>query len=197
MFSGLVQAIGTVHSIQEHRFGFRWPGVSNSYSIGESISINGCCLTVVESNDDVFYADLVDETLIRTTMSHLKIGDFVNLERAMTVGDAIGGHFVQGHIDCVGTVVHESPNLQVSFDKTYGMLVVEKGSIAIDGVSLTVVKALSDQLEVAIIPHTNEVTTLGKKQIGQLVNLEFDMLAKHVTRVLEAHLARLVIPPSY
>lgn len=196
MFSGLVQKLGLVTEIDGNRFAFTWPKVQNPFEIGESIAVNGCCLTVVDFTDEVFYADLVPETIHRTTMAKLILNDQVNLERSMKVGDAIGGHFVQGHIDCVGTIVVGPPSLVVSFDPNYALLVVEKGSITIDGVSLTVVAVGADSIEVAIIPHTTKVTTLGEKVPGSLVNLEFDILAKQVTRITQAHLARLNIPDN-
>lgn len=196
MFSGLVQALGRVYLNEGSRFGFEWPDLAGSFVLGESIAVNGCCLTVVDFEDNVFYADLVDETLARTTMTIQERGDEVNLERSMAVGDSIGGHFVLGHVDGVGVVERASPNLRIVFDSRFASLVVEKGSIAIDGVSLTVVTALDDVIEVAIIPHTSEVTTLGSKVPGDKVNLEFDVLAKHVTRLMNAHLARLDRPGS-
>ena len=191
MFTGLVEAQGSLLSREGSRFAFVWPGASGSFAIGESISVNGCCLTVVGFEDEAFYVDAVDETLARTNIDHLNVGAPVNLERPMSVGDSFGGHMVLGHVDCTGTVLMPVPELRVEFEHAYDKFVVEKGSVAIDGVSLTVSDLGAGWLEVSIIPHTAAVTTLGLRTAGDKVNLEFDIIAKHVAVMIEAQLGKL------
>ncbi|MDA8278316.1 MAG: riboflavin synthase [Actinomycetota bacterium] len=186
MFTGIIQAVGNVEKIEGKHFGFRWPKFSRPYVIGESIAIDGCCLTVVEMEDDVFYVDVVDETLDRTIVSTYSIGDRVNLEAAMSVGDSFGGHFVLGHIDTTGKVTSVGDRLRVEFNPIYSKYIVEKGSIAISGTSLTIASCEDGYVEIALIPHTKEVTTLGSLEIGDLVNLEFDTISKQVVKVAEA-----------
>jgi riboflavin synthase len=158
-------------------------------SIGESVSVNGVCLTVVEAGTGLACFEVGPETLTKTDLGLLESGQSVNLERALRVGDSLGGHFVTGHIDCVGTIldkVQDGDWLTVwfGFPKDFGALLVEKGSIAVDGVSLTVVEVREDSFSVMLIPHTRDNTTLGPKQPGDAVNLEFDLLAKHVRKLL-------------
>jgi len=159
--------------------------------IGDSIAVNGCCLTVVAAGDDWWQADVSEETLSRTSLRGAVPDDPVNLERAVRADDRLGGHVVQGHVDAVGTVVQPWPELRVQVPEQLLRYIVEKGSITVDGVSLTVVDALADGFTVAIIPHTAEVTSLGTKQPGDPVNLEVDVMAKYVERLLEPYL-----PPS-
>ena len=189
MFTGLVQGLGVLESRQDGRFVFRWTPGSRPYQLGESIAVNGCCLTVVDSDTDSFAVEAVAETLARTTLAETPLGSQVNLERAMTAADSFGGHMVLGHVDGTGTILVPSPALRVGFDPRFDSFVVEKGSIAIDGVSLTIASFGSGWLEVAIIPHTGEVTTLGARKIGERINLEFDVIAKYVARMLDARLA--------
>lgn len=186
MFTGLIQAIGSVERIDGKRFGFRWPDFRRPYEVGESIAVDGCCLTVVAMTEDVFYVDVVDETIDRTIISTYSVGDKVNLEAAMAVGDSFGGHFVLGHIDTTGRVVTVGDRFKVEFDSNYSKFVVEKGSIAISGTSLTIASCQDGYVEIALIPHTKEVTTLGIRNIGDLVNLEFDTISKQVVKVAEA-----------
>ncbi len=193
MFTGLVQALGTVHSSQSNSGGrrlcIRHAGMADRPSIGESVSVNGVCLTVVEAGTGLACFEVGPETLTKTDLGLLESGQSVNLERALRVGDSLGGHFVTGHIDCVGTIldkVQDGDWLTVwfGFPKDFGALLVEKGSIAVDGVSLTVVEVREDSFSVMLIPHTRDNTTLGPKQPGDAVNLEFDLLAKHVRKLL-------------
>jgi riboflavin synthase len=161
--------------------------VTEDAKIGDSIAVNGCCLTVTDVGDGWWEATAVEETLSRTNLADLAPGDPVNFERPVRVNDRLGGHIVQGHVDCVGTIVAPAPNLRVSMPKDLTRYVVPKGSITVDGCSLTVVEALEDGFTVALIPHTADVTTLGVKQAGDHVNLEVDMVAKYVERLLEGH----------
>lgn len=190
MFTGLVQSKGVVQSGVDGRFAFLWPHLDREYQQGESIAVNGCCLTVVSSKGEVFYADVVGETLSRTNLGNLQVGQEVNLERPMAASDVFGGHIVLGHVDCTGTVATISPKLRIDFDNHYDLFLAEKGSICIDGVSLTVADVGSGWVEVAIIPHTSDVTTLGQKSAGSIVNLEFDIIAKHVARLAQHYLGR-------
>jgi riboflavin synthase len=162
--------------------------------MGASIAVNGCCLTVVawDSAEGWWEADLSDETLLRTNLGRLGSGDRVNLERPVRLEDRLGGHLVQGHVDAVGEIVAPAPDLQVRMHPELLRYVVEKGSITVDGISLTVVKPLDDGFTVAVIPHTSDVTTLGSKGPGDTVNLEVDVMAKYAERLLapyatEAH----------
>ncbi len=193
MFTGLVQARGTVREVTDAHGGRRLsvaePDVAPKLELGESVAVNGACLTVVSRKADNFDFEVGPETLAKTTLGALAVGDPVNLERALRVGDALGGHFVTGHVDCVGTVLEETVTgdwLTVWFGFPTGefdALLVGKGSVAVDGVSLTVVDARSDRFSVMLIPHTRENTTLGAKKPGAAVNLEFDLIAKHVQKL--------------
>ncbi|MDA8197057.1 MAG: riboflavin synthase [Actinomycetota bacterium] len=190
MFTGIIQAIGKVDFKDGKRFGFRWPNFNRSFVIGESIAVDGCCLTVVAMKDDVFFVDVVDETVDRTIVSSYSIGDNVNLEAAMSVGDSFGGHFVLGHVDTTGSVTKVGDRFRVDFDDNFSKFVVEKGSIAISGTSLTIASCQDGYVEVALIPHTKEVTTLGSLSIGDKVNLEFDTISKQVVKVAEAQFSQ-------
>ena len=193
MFTGLVQALGTVREVTDIRGGRRLrvaePAVAPKLELGESVAVNGACLTVVSRSEECFDFEVGPETLAKTTLGRLVAGDRVNLERALRVGDALGGHFVSGHVDCVGTVLEQAITgdwLTVWFGFPTGefdALLVGKGSIAVDGVSLTVVDAQRDKFSVMVIPHTREHTTLGLKKPGAAVNLEFDLIAKHVQKL--------------
>ena len=184
MFTGIVEEMGTVRSRDGGRFTFDATVVIEDAKIGDSIAVNGCCLTVVEIGPGWWSADAVDETLSRTNLGDLQPGDPVNLERPVRVTDRLGGHIVQGHVDAVGEVVEPAPNLRVRMPGDLSRYVVEKGSITVDGCSLTVVDALDDGFTVAIIPHTADVTVLGRKKPGDRVNLEVDLVAKYVERLV-------------
>jgi riboflavin synthase len=185
MFTGIVEELGTVRSRDGGRLVFEASIVTSDAVVGASIAVNGCCLTAVDVGDGWWAADAVDETLARTNLGGLEPGDRVNLERPVQVGDRLGGHIVQGHVDAVGEIVSPAPDLQVRMPEDLARFVVEKGSITVDGCSLTVVKPLDDGFTVAVIPHTAELTTLGRKGPGDRVNLEVDMVAKYVERLLE------------
>ena len=182
MFTGLIEELGSLARRDGQRFVFSSEVVVDDAKAGDSVAVNGCCLTVVELGPGTWTADVVDETLGRTTLGDLRPGDAVNLERPVRLTDRLGGHVVQGHVDGVGEVVSPAPDLVVATPDT--RYVVEKGSVAVDGVSLTVVEVAEDRFRVAVIPHTAEVTTLGRLRSGDRVNLEFDILAKYVERLL-------------
>jgi len=183
MFTGLIEELGALWARNGGRFTFEAALVTEGTRVGDSIAVNGCCLTVVEVGPGTWSADLVEETLARTTLGGLRLGDPVNLERPLRVTDRLGGHVVQGHVDRVGEVVSPARDLVVATPDT--RYLVEKGSVAVDGVSLTVVAVEDDRFRVAVIPHTAEMTTLGRLRPGDPVNLEFDILAKYVERLLQ------------
>ena len=184
MFTGIGEELGRLRSRDGQRFVFEASLVLEDAAIGDSISHNGCCLTVVELGSGWYAVEAVDETLRRTNLGDLQPGDPVNLERPVRAADRLGGHIVQGHVDAVGEVVEPAPNLHVRMPEELARYVVEKGSITVDGCSLTVVDALDDGFTVAVIPHTAEVTTLGRRRPGDRVNLEVDLVAKYVERLL-------------
>ena len=184
MFTGIVEELGTVAGREGHRLRIAADVVTSDAGMGDSIAVNGTCLTVVALGEGWWEADVVDETLSRTSLGALAPGDPVNLERPVRVQDRLGGHLVQGHVDGVGHVVTPAPDLRVTVPDGLLRYVVEKGSITIDGVSLTVAAVHDDGLSVALIPHTTEVTTLGRRGPGDAVNLEVDVTAKHVERLL-------------
>ncbi|MGI8806363.1 MAG: riboflavin synthase [Acidimicrobiales bacterium] len=182
MFTGLIEELGSLAERDGPRFTFAAELVTTDAKIGDSIAVNGCCLTVVGLGPGRWSADVVDETLGRSTLGGLRPGDPVNLERPVRPSDRLGGHVVQGHVDGLGQVVSAGTDLVVrTADTRY---LVEKGSVAVDGVSLTVAGVDGDTFRVAIVPHTAAVTTLGRLQRGDAVNLEFDILAKYVERLL-------------
>lgn len=188
MFTGIVEETGTVLAIEERgemvRIRIGATDVLDGAELGDSTAVDGCCLTVVELGDGWWEADVSDETLRRTTLGARQVGDRVNLERPLLVTDRLGGHIVQGHVDAVGEVVAPVPDLRVCMPEDLRRYVIEKGSITVDGVSLTVVQPTDDGFTVAVIPHTAEVTTLGAKAPGDTVNLEVDLIAKYTERLL-------------
>jgi riboflavin synthase len=192
MFAGLVESLGTVTRAADTGAGRRLTvrdAMGPQLAVGESVAVNGACLTVVEVRGDEFGFDVGPETLLRTNLGRLAVGDRVNLERSLKVGDRLGGHFVQGHVDAVGTIdarVRNGDWEDVWFrcPAELTRLMVPKGSIAVDGISLTLVNVEAERVSVMLIPHTQAVTTLGFKKAGDPVNLEADMLAKHVAKLL-------------
>ena len=188
MFTGIVEELGTLRRRAGPRFEFGAVTVVGDLGIGDSIAHNGVCLTVVELFDGGYAVDVVDETLVRSTLGSLEPGDPVNLERSVRLADRLGGHLVQGHVDGVGVVVTPAPDLRIQTDPGLTRYLVDKGSITVDGCSLTVVEALADGFTVAVIPHTAEVTTLGRRAAGDRVNLEVDVVAKYVEKLLAPHL---------
>lgn len=193
MFTGIVEELGTVASRDGSRLRVACSTVLEGAGIGDSTAVNGCCLTIVALDPDRRWweADVSDETFARTNLGVLSPGDPVNLERPVRLADRLGGHLVQGHVDAVGEVVRGVPDLQVRMPESLLRYVVEKGSITVDGISLTVVEPLADGFTVAVIPHTAAVTTLGSKGPGAPVNLEVDVMAKYTERLIEARLATL------
>lgn len=195
MFTGLIEATTEVLEISESRVVIGLPSQWNSdpLELGESIAVNGCCLTVVTKEGGRLSFDISDETWSKTTFSQTIAGDVVNLERAMTPTSRFGGHFVTGHVDAVGEILSGRGaegfhHLVISFPSKYANLVSDKGSICVDGISLTVNKPTGDQFEAAIIPETWARTNLSHKGVGSKVNLEFDLIAKQVDRALALRL---------
>lgn len=184
MFTGIVEEMGTVETFDGSRLRVRASVVLAGAALGDSIAVNGCCLTVVEHGHGWWQADISAETLDRTALSDLKVGSSVNLERSVRLTDRLSGHIVQGHVDGVGEVLRPVPDLRVRIPAALMRYVVEKGSITVDGVSLTVVNPADEVFSASIIPHTAAVTTLGGKRQGDCVNIEVDVLAKYVERLL-------------
>ena len=193
MFTGLVREVGEVVSVERDgggvRLAVRSPITAADAAVGDSVAISGVCLTVVEAPDGVVVFDAVPETLARTTLELLRPGARVNVEPALRAGDPLGGHYVQGHVDGVGTVRSVDPEgdaTRVWFDAPSEILryAVEKGSITVDGTSLTVAALGGDAFAVALVPHTLRATTLGHLEAGDRVNLEVDVLAKYVERLV-------------
>jgi riboflavin synthase len=187
MFTGIVEELGTVASREGSRLRIEATTVLDDVEMGASIAVNGTCLTVVAWGDGWWEADVVDETFDRTCLGALQSGDRVNLERPVRLADRLGGHLVQGHVDAVGTIVEPAPDLRIQLPIELLRYVVEKGSITVDGTSLTVAAVHPDGFSVAVIPHTTEVTTLGLKGPGDPVNLELDVIAKYVESLLGGH----------
>ena len=202
MFTGIVEELGSVRSMRLNDSGARLEiecsAVLADAEIGSSIAVNGCCLTVVEMGDGWWAADVQLESLDRTTLRGVQAGDPINLERPMRLGHRLDGHLVQGHVDGVGSIASRTPHadgsevVAIAADHSITRYIVEKGSITVDGVSLTVtdvdeVSFDSGSFSVALIPHTLAVTTLGTRQPGDGVNLEVDVLAKYVERLLTAY----------
>lgn len=197
MFTGLVESTGTVVSLEargeQARLILRIPFAAE-LALGDSVAINGCCLTVADLPPDGVAFDLLAQTLRVTSLGVLRDGSVVNLERAMQVGDRFGGHFVQGHVDATGIITELAPLGQdhqfvVSLPPEIHRLCIDKGSLAVDGISLTIAELTADAAVFWITPHTWEATHLHAARIGQPVNLEADMLAKHVDRLLAARFA--------
>lgn len=195
MFTGIVEELGKVNAIEvlpdALRITIEGPTVVSDVSRGDSISVSGACLTAVEHDATSFTADVMQETLRLTSLDGIKVGDPVNLERAMTAATRFGGHVVLGHVDGVGEVVSRAPSenwewVRVSIPKDLMKYVVLKGSITIDGISLTVNELGEDWIGLSLIPETLAVTTLGSKKPGDKVNVEVDVMAKHIERLIEA-----------
>lgn len=201
MFTGIVEEVGEVLGVQQRSTGVRLtvrgPLVVSDARPGDSIAVSGVCLTVVELDGERFAVDVVSETLARSSMATIAAADRVNLERATAVGQRLGGHIVQGHVDGTGVLRsrEESGLTTVSLPPELARYVVEKGAIAVDGVSLTVVAASAQEFSVALIPATLAATTLGDRQPGDRVNLEVDVLAKYLEKLSRPHLdARAGVP---
>jgi riboflavin synthase len=196
MFTGIVEELGTVEDVADQgdavRLTIRAETLLDDVRAGDSIAVNGCCLTVTDKTADTWTADVMQETLDQTSLRGAQPGDRVNLERAVTPTTRLGGHIVQGHVDGVGQVVSRTPSehwevVEVSMPTSLAKYVVDKGSITVDGVSLTVVSAAEDRFTVSLIPETLSRTTLGHRRLGDRVNLETDVIARHVEKLVGVH----------
>ena len=194
MFTGIVEELGTVAAIEDQgdaiRLSIHATTVLEDAGLGDSISVNGCCLTITTLDADRWTADVMQETLDKTSLYGVRPGDPVNLERAVTADKRLGGHIVQGHVDGVGTVVSRTPSehwevVEISLPADLERYLVPKGSITVDGISLTVVEVNPESFTVSLIPETLARTTLGLKQEGDLVNLEVDVIAKYVEKMVK------------
>ncbi|WP_020672693.1 riboflavin synthase [Amycolatopsis nigrescens] len=195
MFTGIVEELGEVIGVEQvpnaARLTVRGPLVTTDAGHGDSIAVSGVCLTVVDVAGSDFTVDVVHETLQRSSLAKVHVGDAVNLERATALGDRLGGHIMQGHVDGTGVYLSRDAAGLTKFALPAGLTryVVEKGSIAVDGVSLTVAAIGHDEFTIALIPTTLELTTLGRREPGDLVNLEVDVLAKYVEKLASPHLS--------
>jgi len=196
MFTGIVEELGTVQQVEDQgdavRLTIRARTVLDDVRPGDSIAVNGCCLTVVDTTAETWTADVMQETLDQTSLRGAQAGDPVNLERAVTPTTRLGGHIVQGHVDGAGEILSRTPSdhwevVEISMPPTLAKYVVDKGSITVDGVSLTVVAASEDRFTVSLIPETLARTTLGRRRPGDRVNLETDVIARHVEKLVGAH----------
>ncbi len=190
MFTGIVRELGSVEALEESKAGARLrvraPETAGGTAVGDSVSVNGVCLTAVEVQDGVLAFDAVPETLRRSSLGRLGAGSPVNVEPALRAGEPLGGHIVQGHVDGVARVRRaDDEGLEIEAPPEILRYCVEKGSIAVEGVSLTIASLSDDAFTVALVPHTRAVTTLGALGPGDEVNIEVDLLAKHVERLLE------------
>jgi riboflavin synthase len=194
MFTGIVEELGTIESLEDQgdaiRLTVRGPLVTGDASLGDSIAVNGCCLTVATQDAETFTADVMHETLAKTSLGALGPGTRVNLERAVTPATRLGGHIVQGHVDGTGTVVRRTPSehwelVEIALPADLERYLVAKGSITVDGISLTVVDVTPESFTVSLIPETLARTTLGFKQPGDVVNLEVDVIAKYVEKMVK------------
>ena len=193
MFTGIVEEIGTINNLVNSVLTIQAEKVLTDIKLGDSIAVNGTCLTVVNFTESKFSVDLAPETLRRTTFGDLNSGDTVNLERALSANDRFGGHMVQGHVDATGRVISirdegDSSIFRISNPKRLKPYLVEKGFIAIDGISLTIVKALTSSFTLSVIPYTRINTNLRDQRIGGKVNLEVDILAKYVENLMARRL---------
>ncbi len=196
MFTGIIEELGTIEAVEDQgdaiRLTVKAGLVLEDAGLGDSISVNGCCLTVSAMTADTWTADVMQETLDKTSLYGVRPGDRVNLERAVTAEKRLGGHIVQGHVDGVGQVVSRTPSehwevVEVEMPGEMAKYLVDKGSITVDGVSLTVVEASDDRFTVSLIPETLARTTLGFREPGDRVNLEVDVIAKHVEKLVRAY----------
>ena len=193
MFTGIVEELAQIKSIEPKSKGIRYAisaeVVVDDLKIGDSISVYGVCLTIVKRGKDSFCMDLVEETLNKSNLGELKVGDYVNLERAMKVSDRLGGHIVQGHVETLGVILEkqmqdEEAILSVGLDPEWMRFCIPKGSITLDGVSLTIARINGNIIEIALIPHTLENTTLGIKGKSETLNIETDIIGKYIDRLL-------------
>ena len=193
MFTGIVEELAQIKSIDKietgYRFAIQASLIIDDIELGHSLSVNGVCLTIVEINKDVISMDLVAETLNKSNLGELKLNDFVNLERAMKVNDRFGGHIVQGHVETVGVILDkqiqgEGALLSVGISPEWLKFCIPKGSITLDGVSLTIAKINGNIIDIAVIPHTLDNTTLGLKNKSDTLNIETDVIGKYIDRLI-------------
>ena len=193
MFTGIVEEVGRVSGLDDYRFVINAENVLSDVKIGDSISVNGACLTVVEFDERSFAVDLAPETLRRTSLGEAGPGSAVNLERALAASDRMGGHIVQGHVDGTGSITGLTPEadcyiMEIEAPDSLVPYIVEKGFIAVDGISLTVVQRAERRFTISLIPFTMQNTNLHEKSVGDRVNLEADILAKYVESLLQSRL---------
>lgn len=194
MFTGIIESMGKVRGIkrgaQSFQIDIQAEAILDDVKLGDSIAVNGVCLTVNSYDSQHFTADVMPETMDKTTLKHLKSGEYVNLERALRVGDRLGGHIVQGHVDAVG-IIKAKEKRDIAYVYTIKApaqvlhYTVPKGSITVDGISLTVIDVLPDSFTVSLIPHSADQTILGRKQAGDYVNLESDILGRYIEKLLQ------------
>lgn len=192
MFTGIIEAVGVVKELVREGSNLHitlQSEISSALKIDQSVSHNGVCLTVIDVNRDTHTVTAIDETLQKTNLHQMQNGDFINLERSLRIGDRLDGHMVQGHVDTTAQLQKINPVdgswlLTFSMDARYGNLIVEKGSITINGISLTLVNVQSDTFSVAIIPYTWEHTNLNQQKVADIVNIEFDIVAKYIERMI-------------
>ena len=193
MFTGIVEELGTVSQIQKTDTGKQFTITANAImddlKVGNSVNVNGVCLTVTTYNENSFNLDLVKETLKKSNLGDLKNESHVNLERAITLSTRLGGHILQGHVETVGVIMDKVPSgdgatLSVGIDPRFMRYCISKGSIALDGVSLTIASMSENIIKIALIPHTLEMTTLGSKDVGDSLNIETDIIGKYIDRLL-------------
>lgn len=191
MFTGIIEELGEVVAFDEARLTVRGPLVVSDAAPGASIAVNGVCLTVTDLKDEEFTVDVMQETLERSSLGALRTGSPVNLERPVRPHDRLGGHIVQGHVDGVGRILRHTPDnvVTIGVPAELSRYMAEKGSVAVDGISLTVAKVAEDAFAVALIPTTLELTTLGRKEVGDPVNIEVDVVAKYVERFMNGGVA--------
>lgn len=191
MFTGIIETLGTIQDIVKDKDNFHITvdsSITDELKIDQSVSHNGICLTVVAINGSQYTVTAIDETIKKTTLSSWKMGDFINLERAMKLGDRLDGHIVQGHVDQIGSCIEAKETngswfYTFEYDEKRNNITIEKGSITVNGVSLTVVDSKNNQFSVAIIPYTYEHTNFKSFEIGTKINLEFDVIGKYVSRL--------------
>ncbi len=193
MFTGIVEELGTVSQIQKTKTGKQFTitakAIMNDLNVGDSVNVNGVCLTVTKHDENTFNLDLVKETLNKSNLGNLKNDSPVNLERAITLSTRLGGHILQGHVETVGVIMDKVPSgdgatLSVGIDPGFMRYCISKGSIALDGVSLTIASISGNIIKVAVIPHTLEMTTLGSKDVGDSLNVETDIIGKYIERLM-------------
>jgi len=196
MFTGIIEELGVIREIinteDGKRFEIKCTEINNGINEGDSISVNGVCLTAFDMKGNSFKVDLVEETLKKTNLGKLKKKSFVNLERSLTLSTRIGGHILQGHVECVGTIIDKSIKkdsqlIKISIEPNEIKYCIPKGSIAIDGISLTIVSIKKNIITIAIIPHTIKNTNLKSKEVGDSVNIETDILGKYIERLITYH----------